>query len=398
MASTVALLVACLVSLSADQAADVVPPGPPPGPAAPCQDATLPVREGFDLTASYLSWWWKRGVVPPLLTTSAPADRGVLGAPSTQVLFGGTDIGASPFSGGRFSGIAFLDPTWDLELGGFFLTERRVSFATGSDLAGSLLAIPIIDTRTGQESSIVLADPGITAGAYTARLISQLWGLHFTGIAHVGFGDHWHLMLTGGVRYTDYTEALRLGSRLQSPFIGQFEGQLVDADSVIRGFDRFHARNQFIGGLLGVQAEFKLGNWIVTTRAQCAIGGTRGQVNIHGVAYLNTPAGATDAVLSNILAQPTNIGGYGDTRVTFLPEGTVTLGYEVSRNVTLFAGYDLFYWSQVVRPGDQITRRVNPDLVPFLGTANQTVAPQQPPLVWTHLLAQGISCGVQLSF
>ncbi|MFO0929139.1 MAG: BBP7 family outer membrane beta-barrel protein [Gemmataceae bacterium] len=403
MSSTVALVIACLVSLSPAQSPQGFQTGPEGGlwnnaATEKAPEGTLPSREGLDLTGSYLLWWWNRGTLPPLLTTSSPADAGVLGAATTQVLYGGQQAGANPFSGGRFAGTAFLNSVWDLEVGGFFLTEQRDSFSTASDLNGPLLAVPIIDTRTGQPSSIVISEPGVTAGSYTARLISQLWGLHFSGIAHVAFSDYWHLMLSTGVRYADYTEALRLGIRQQSPFAGTFEGAAIPADSVVRGFDRFHCRNQFAGGMLGTVNEFKLGGLIVTARVQCAFGVTRGRSTTFGAGYLNVPSGDTAMVYANVLAQPTNIGTRTSSRATLLPEGGVTVGYQVTRNVQLFAGYDLFYWSNVLRPGDQITRRVNPELVPFLGTSSAGAPAAQPAPVWTSLLAQGVNVGVLLSF
>jgi hypothetical protein len=400
MASTIALMLASLVSLSASQAPP--PPGPPAGTidSSPfsSSDSPPPIREGLDLRADYLLWWLNKGNVPPLVTTSAPADRGVLGAASTQTLFGGSDIGPNPFSGGRFSASIYVSPVWDAEVGGFFLTERRNGFSAQSDLGGPLLAIPTINSTTGQNSSVVIADPGVNTGAVAARLVTELWGLHAVGVAHLAGGKNWHVSLSTGLRYADFTESVRLGEMMQSPFPGQFAGAVTPAYSIERGFDRFHVRNQFIGALIGASGEFSLGDFIFTARAQVSGGVTHEQVNIHGVAFLSRPGVATTGVLTNILAQPTNIGGHAGNRGAFLPEGGVTIGYQLTHNIRLCAGGDIFYWAKVVRPGDQIDRRVNPDLVPFLTSASPTVAAQTLRPVWTNLWAQGVTCGLLLSY
>ena len=57
-------------------AAVALPVGAPPRPPR------------FYASGEYLLWWIKGDNVPPLATTSAPGDFGVLGAPSTTILFG----------------------------------------------------------------------------------------------------------------------------------------------------------------------------------------------------------------------------------------------------------------------------------------------------------------------
>src|SRR5262245_27631294 len=206
MGSTIALMLASLVSLSAAQAPP--PAGAAEGPALPYPGGPPPLREGLDLNGSFLLLFLNKGHLPPLFTTSAPADRGRLGAASTQTLFGGSDIGPNPFAGGRFSGSVYATPLWDAEVGGFFVEDRRTSFVAQSGPNGPLLAIPTIDANTGQASSVVIADPGVTSGAVSALLSTRLWGLHAGGVAHLASSEHLHLTLTTGVRYAEFDEIL----------------------------------------------------------------------------------------------------------------------------------------------------------------------------------------------
>src|SRR5262245_25332733 len=65
----------------------------------PPDDQGPPVR----LQAEYLLWWVKGAALPPVATTSAPQDLGVLGAPSTSILAGGGRGNTGPLSGMRIS-------------------------------------------------------------------------------------------------------------------------------------------------------------------------------------------------------------------------------------------------------------------------------------------------------
>ena len=44
----------------------------------------------------------------------------------------------------------------------------------------------------------------------------------------------------------------------------------------------------------------------------------------------------------------------------------------------MFGGYSFMYWSNVVRPGDQIDRNLNPNLIPTSATFGGPATPRQP--------------------
>ncbi len=103
--------------------------------------------------ADYLLWWVRSGPTGgPLVTTSAPADGGVLGGPSTRVLFGDSPMNYGTFSGMRLSAGLPLGTSLSLEGGYFVLEQRAANFTTASNAAGSpLIARPVIDAQTGAE-------------------------------------------------------------------------------------------------------------------------------------------------------------------------------------------------------------------------------------------------------
>ena len=47
-----------------------------------------------------------------------------------------------------------------------------------------------------------------------------------------------------------------------------------------------------------------------------------------------------------------------------LPEVGLNVGVYVTEKVRVFAGYSFLYWSDVVRPGDQVSRAINPGRIP----------------------------------
>ena len=73
-----------------------------------------------------------------------------------------------------------------------------------------------------------------------------------------------------------------------------------------------------------------------------------------------------------------------------------TLGAQLTPYLKVFIGYDFLFWSQVVRPGDQIDRNVN--LTQALGGALAGPAAPLPQFSGTSFWAQGVSAGVELSY
>ena len=105
-------------------------------------------------------------------------------------------------------------------------------------------------------------------------------------------------------------------------------------------------------------------HWFAMTgHGKLAVGQTRQTVEIEGVSGATTAAGPQSA-FGGILALPSNMGTHKRTVFGIIPEGGASLVFLVAPGVRLHAGYTATYWNSVVRPGDQIDRRINPAQVP----------------------------------
>src|SRR5438105_15061188 len=65
-----------------------------------CNTDCCPDRGHYWVNASYLMWWQRSQIVPPLVTAGPPGSGAILGNPTTTILF---DQVPNPMrSGGRF--------------------------------------------------------------------------------------------------------------------------------------------------------------------------------------------------------------------------------------------------------------------------------------------------------
>ena len=371
----------------------------------------------FWATAEYLLWWTKGSSVPPLVTTG-PAlpvnpSPGSLGAPGTVVLFGGDDARRNPFSGGRFSLGFWCNDCQSIgaEANFFFLGQRSNDFtASTSGAPGStVLARPFFDTSTGTQNSELVGYPGLAAGSIRVHSTSgPLLGAEGNLLFNLCRScdtcydacnpcdrpaSRYRVDLLAGMRYMELREGLGITENTQvDPNSPVFAGDNISA------FDQFDTVNRFYGGQLGIRSEWWYKRVFFNATAKVALGDTHQTVDINGSTRLTTPGGAITVLPGNLYAQPSNIGHYARDQFSVVPEMGMNVGYEVTRNLRLFAGYTIIYWSNVERPGDAISTAVNSTRVP-----TSTVAPSGPlnPQFNFHdsnFWAQGINFGIQLRF
>jgi hypothetical protein len=100
-----------------------------------------------------------------------------------------------------------------------------------------------------------------------------------------------------------------------------------------------------------------------------------------------------------LFTQSSNIGKGNADRFTVLPSLEVKLGYEINEQTRVFVGYDVMYWDQVVRPGNQINHDVNLTQNAVLdpsGVGKLVGSAQPAPLFKrSDFWAQGISVGLE---
>src|SRR5262249_11956541 len=159
-----------------------------------------------------------------------------------------------------------------------------------------------------------------------------------------------------GFRYVNLSESLNIREDFTvlpgivqlapgNPAVARLVGSHIDV------VDSFRTHNQFYGGQVGGTHHKHFGGWGLDFRRTVGLGDTRQAVDIGGSTVVTGGGIGNRSLSGGLLAVPTNIGHFSHDRFGVLPELGVTLGYQVNDHVRLFVGYNLLYWSSVVRPG-----------------------------------------------
>jgi hypothetical protein len=357
------------------------------------------------VSADYLLWWTKDTHFPPLVTASpfgTPRDMtGVLGAPGTVVL-SETTADSTERSGARLTAGFWLDPCHHLGLETtlFFLGDRGTGMSADSAMT-PLLARPFFDVVRGVETSQLVAYPGLLSGNVGMTTSNSLWGaeLNFRRPG-VWCGCGWcgwsrNLDLIAGFRYLELRDLLDIGENLNV-----LSGMPGVAGSTIGVTDSFGTHNDFFGGQLGAQLEFRKANWSFDVLAKVALGATHEVVNINGDTVFTLPGGMVINERGGLLAQGTNIGHYDRNEFSVVPELGLKLGYQLTDRLRLTVGYTALYWSNVVRSGEQIDRGINPTQLPTVFGPGTLVGPARPAFAFKEndYWAHGVTFGVEFRY
>lgn len=397
---SVGVMVSLILSAAALQAQPLTSPSFAP------QDMTsveaVDASSRFWVRGEYLLWWVCGDHVPALITTSPTgtpvAAAGVQGQPGTRVVFGDQDPNSGARSGGRLVLGAWLDPeqTWGVEAR-FFMLESQSHGLTVASPGDPILARPFFNTLSGLLDAELVAFPGILQGSATvASRSSYLIGADASLRANLySLEDDWggfQIDLLGGYRYLDLAESLAVLENL---------GTTNPAGPAPLGTafvisDRFATHNQFHGGQLGLAAVLSSGSWSVGVQGKVGLGETSEVLNVAGASTLILPGAVPNLQTGGLLALVSNIGRHHHTAFSCIPELEVNLGYQLTANWRITVGYTLLYWTGVIRPGDQVDRAVNPNLLPPV----LLVGDQRPIAEFQRstLTAQGLTVGLGFSY
>jgi hypothetical protein len=376
----------------------------------------------FWLVTEYLFWAIKGPRVPALASTGTPAAAGVLGRPGATFLPNSSDLNGDPFSGGRFTVGTWLNDEHSLGFQGsfFFLGEETERFEAASPggPGSPVLARPFTDVRTGQPAALLVASPDLGPGAIRTSFGSSLQGAEGDLVYELYCCKPYRVELVGGFRYQDLAEELGIGDAQSVP-----RGPSVLGGHGLSVVDEFHTRNTFFGGELGARGEYQWGHWVGTLMANLALGSNKETVRIIGatnaapggprrgqvIRFPTTPTTPTAptgtrglrALDGGLLALPSNEGRYRTDDFSAIPQLDLQIAYEFNPYVRAFVGYTFLYWSEVVRPGDQVDLGVNPALVPALQRRGQRpTGPDRPAFVLqqTDFWAQGLDLGLEFRY
>lgn len=343
----------------------------------------------------YLLMFTKNDRVPTLLTTGPTADTrpGAIGREFTRILYGDA-IDFEERHGGRFTLEMPLGAAdeWSLAASYMLLGSRTVGpkrFSPGSPV----LARPFFDVVNRREDSLLVAFPGLAAGSIAIDADSFMQGAE----AHLQRELHWHehrrLVLFAGLRYLNLDEELRIA---QISFLSRRPGPPGSGRVNIQ--DRFDADNDFFGGQVGASAELDYKRFTFNVTSKVALGNVHETIAVRGRTVIDT-APVTDRP-AGFFALATNSGRFSRNNFAVVPEVSAKLGLRISERLTVFGGYSYLYWSNVARPGEQIDRNLNPNLIPTSASFGGPATPRQPvmPFRTSDYWVQGMIWGFEFSY
>ncbi len=385
--------------------------GPPQVPVE--QPGVDPLRPGFQARAEYLLWWSRPAQIP-ILATTGPAVRGGpgaeggdLGFPGTIPILGPGTISYGSQSGFRLTASCWLAPWFEegLEISGFYLAQGQFNVQLPSS-SYPVLARPFLDQATGQQRAQFVAFPGVGSGTLTVQSPSQLWGLEFNGRCQLCCGEcckgTYRLDVIAGPRYLNLQEALTMSEDIQ------YTGSAVNAPSRNQPLDlrnahqnvvdHFATSNQFGGGQVGLDFEWRHGPWSVGVRGKLALGVTVQDITIQGSNTVLLANGTSQSFVGGLLAEPSNNGRHTHNNFSVVPEVGLNAGYQVTEHLRGLIGYNFLDWTGVVRPGDQIDTVVNSGQVPLFPPTN--VPATRPAVLYrtSNFWAQGLTLGLEFCF
>jgi len=342
----------------------------------------------FWAEVDYLAWSVTGDRLPALVTT-APVGTplglaGVIGQPTTTVLFGNSTVNNDWRSGGRITAGYWFDPqrSRGIEASFFGLENIGTGFAADSS-AYPILARPFLNDSTGAQDSLLASFPGLSTGSVNANDSSRLLGAGALYRQDLGMRSGQRVSALIGYRYLRSSDTLWITDTGNAPGFGTFIPT-----------DNFKAVSNFHGLDLGLTSEWRGGPWSLEWRGKIALGAVINTADISG-STTNIIGGVTTTTAGGFLAAPSNIGHFEQTRFAAVPEIALKAGYHIAPSWRLIAGYDVMYWTGVQRAGGLVDTSVNPTLVPGPG-----VGPVRPLPVFntTNLLAQGFSFGVRYNY
>jgi hypothetical protein len=358
----------------------------------------------------YLLWWSKRGPLDtPLVTTGSLADAfpGALGQPNTSALLNmGNPFDYETTSGVRMTLGYWFDRqgTFGIEGTGLILEQRSSNHFFSSNGSGApLLGSPFFNTLLGRQDFNDIAIPLTAVGTIDVSSSTQLYGFELNTISNLYRDDCWSADVVVGFRWLGLDEHLVFqDATTGAPGVTSFfDGVAFPPPAITTNTDNFTTHNHFYGANIGGRFEYKTGNVLLGAGVRVGLGDTNEVIDTHGFSTLRVgPVGPVAVTGGGIYAGPNNSGKFEQDTFAWVPEVDLKIGYQFNCHCSAFVGYTFMYWSDVVRPGDQIDNRVNPTKVPtFAAFGGAGGGPNPLPFFsTTDYWIQGVSFGVEIKF
>ena len=377
----------------------------------PCFGLWNQVHTGqkYWVRGEYLSFWAKGNPVPALVTTSFPGtpqtQAGVLGAPSTTVLFGDAKLDGTQRNGAKISfGYWFGEGQFNGIEGHYFAlvqggtTYDNTQSFTANPTTAQILAHPFYNVDPGlampRQDASILAYPNfnllgttvVLDGSVNVKTTAnvQSAGALFRHMLWTDFEAGYKVDVLGGYRFFKVDDSVLINDSTTT--MGGFLARTTFTAS-----DYFIANNTFNGGEVGFAWQQYWGRLSLDTLAKSAFGAVHESVRISGESTVTT-LGQTAKSVGGLLAQPSNIGQYGQTRFAALPEVALTLRYDLTCHWRISAGYNFMYLTAVQHSGSAIDTTINPTQI-----GGTLVGPVRPTFAFadTGFFVQGVTSGLE---
>jgi hypothetical protein len=267
-------------------------------------------------------------------------------------LIGNTTFSGRDESGSRFTIGKWLDDDSSCEISYFSVSQGSgVAISSGGNL---VLGRPFFNITTGAEDAVAVALPAQVTGGVLVQEDSRLWGGEATSRRRLCCGENYQVQGLVGLRYMELVEGLSvIENQSILPTVPVIGG--LGANSI----DQFGTRNRLYMGQFGLEVEWGCGCFFVNARAKLAMGAGVEEATIAGrTTTTATPPGTF--VNGSFLALPTNIGSQQRTDFVLASEFGLNVGCVILECMRVSLGYNVLGLSDVLRPGNQIDRVINP--------------------------------------
>lgn len=299
--------------------------------------------------AEYLIWWSDARSIPVLATTTtgvpAQAVAGVLGQPTTNVLFGGDTIGGSDQTGLRLTLGTWFDDSENLGayIRGYTSQGDNVGFSSNPALA--VVARPFFndDPLVNAQDALLVTYPGLSAGNVNVRAENDVMGMEANLRSFIDGDSTYRMDVLYGVQYNRINDDILIQT---TTVAGATRFDLTDL---------FNAENDFFGGSFGLLGEFNQGIVTFSALAKISAGNMNQRVFINGSNTI-TVGGVGTTTPGGLLAQPVaNMGTHERDVFTFAPEAGLNASIAITQNFDFTVGYTFIYWTNVCSPDLTLT-------------------------------------------
>lgn len=349
------------------------------------------------------------------LTTVSGVLNPLTAANATGIAFGNSlDTG---FHSGQQIQLGYwldAEKTKSIEGSFFYVDSATKDFASAG---AANLAIPYVNLSNGQQTALTVSQPlttltdtlainttpdvyvvlnseifsTATTGKAIASLSNRMWGADFKFRQELPqIGDLKEASYSLGLDYLNFFESLGIGSNTTTvktdATVYRHELGLPNQPNIYNGSrtvtgesDNITAQNQFFAVSGGLRGKYQWGKVWVSGEGNVALGVMQESVDINGfthstvsnavtpttlrflagipITVANGPTAVTTTTTNSgygLFAQPGNSGNSTHDVLAVVPSASIKLGYDITKSVSLFAGYHIFYVSDVVRATDQI--------------------------------------------